>query len=69
MRAVFTALAVKQIKVRLLRNGELSEKESRTSMDEKQGRLLSEGAWPGPQRHGPTARLDFRKKRRRGNIE
>lgn len=45
--------AVKQIKVRLLSNGQLIYKECRTSTGEKQGRLLSEGARPGPKDVGP----------------
>lgn len=40
---------VKQIKVRLLSNGELIETESRTSTGEKQGRLLSEGRAQAPE--------------------
>lgn len=60
---------VKQIKVRLLSNGELIEKESRTSAGEKQGRLLSEGASPGPRDTGLLPDWISGKKKRRGNIE
>jgi len=51
-RAVFTVTAVKANKGQIVEQRGGIEKESRTSAGEKQGRLLSEGARPGPRDTG-----------------
>ncbi|KAF3840180.1 hypothetical protein F7725_018897 [Dissostichus mawsoni] len=53
---------MEQIKVRLLSNGELIERESRTSTGEKQGRLLSEGRAQAPETRA-LCQTGFQKKK------